>query len=176
MVMELGLYRMRASALAADSVEGGPQVPNVAGAVVGDGDAHHVEAAAGVRQAPPLEIVLRQAREPPLLVPRHGLRGRVAPARVATLDLDEDDHGAVTAHEIDLAVHEAHVALDHAEPRRLQELRGRFFRFLSERASPVRHARRHIAGGALGAMPRMVDARDQTATAAGFARRANFTL
>src|SRR5690348_10855301 len=74
-----------------------------------------VEATARVLQPAPFQIVLRQAREPALLVPRHRGRRRIAPRRAPALDLDEDDDVAVTAHEIELAVAEADVALEDAK-------------------------------------------------------------
>ena len=90
--------------------------------------------------------MLRQAREPALLVPRHGGGRRIAPRRAATLDLDEDDDVAVAAHEVDLAVAQPHVALHDAKagPRELR--RGRVFRRAAERLSRIPPLAVHAAG------------------------------
>ena len=95
--------------------------------------------------------MLRQAREPALLVPRHGRRRRVAPRRAATLDLDEDHDVAVAAHEVDLAVAQADVALEDAKAG-AREVRGRrVFRRAAERLPgippPAVHARWYSARG-----------------------------
>ena len=104
-----------------------------------NGHRHDVEATAHTIKTAPLEIVLRQTRQPPLLVPGDGGRRRVIPPGAATLDLDEDDDAFVAAHEIDLALGKTDIPLDHGETGVFERPRGFGFSRLPEAASIVGH-------------------------------------
>ena len=123
-------------------VERRADVSDVERAARVDGDRHDVEAAAYAVEPSPLEVVLGQACQPSLLVPGDGGRRRFVPSGTATLDLDEDDHVVFTAHEIDLALGEPNVPLDHREAGALECARRFRFRRLSESPSSVRHSAR----------------------------------
>src|SRR6185295_8608699 len=131
--------RVLARGLALRGVERRAEVADVEGAVRVDGDRHDVEATADAVEPSPLEVVLGQAREPALLVPGDRGRRRFVPSRPPALDLDEDDHAVVAAHEVDLARGQAHVALDDGEARALEHAGGFRLCRLAERPSIVRH-------------------------------------
>jgi hypothetical protein len=126
-------------ALVSGRVERRPHVANVENAARVDGYRHDVEATAHAVQVPPLEIVLGQTREASLLVPGDGGRRRLVPAGATTLDLDEDDHAFVAAHEIDLALAKADIPLDHGETGAFERPGGFGFSRLPEAASIVGH-------------------------------------
>src|SRR5260370_19466958 len=96
-------------------------------AVIREGDGDHVEAAAAVAEALPLEVLLGEPDEPPPLPPLDRGARPVVPARPAALYLDEDQRVAVAAHEVELALAEPHVAVDDDEAGALEVARGGLF-------------------------------------------------
>ena len=112
-----------------------------ADAVVAERHRHHVEAAARGTEPSPLQVMLGEADEAALLPPRHGGRGRVTPRGASALDLHEDPRVAVVTDEIDLAVLEPGVALDHAQAGALEKPGGGVFCGAAERLAGIRHAR-----------------------------------
>src|SRR5712692_4016373 len=108
-------------------VEGRREVAHVELAGVVEGDGHHVEAAADVAEALPLEVLLGEPDEPPPLPPLDRGARPVVPARLAALDLDEHPGVAVAADEVELALAEPHVALDDDEAGALEVARGGLF-------------------------------------------------
>lgn len=109
-------------------VERRGEVPHAEPAGVVEGDGHHVEAAADVAEAFPLEVLLGQADEAAPLPPLDRGPRAVVPARAPALHLDEDPDVAVAADEVELALAEPHVALDDDEARALDVARGRALR------------------------------------------------
>ena len=75
----------------------------------------HVEPTANTVEPPQFQVMLGEPDEPALLSPGDGRAGRVAPAGLAALHLDEDPALALAADEIELALREPDVTLDDAE-------------------------------------------------------------
>jgi hypothetical protein len=116
-------------------VEGAPQVAQHRFLAVRD--LHHVEPAADVVEAAPLQIAVGETHEAALLLPGDGSRGRVIPTPPSRLHLDEHPDVTVATDEIDLTAGKAHVALDHPQPRPLQRDSGASLPVGPNRASRV---------------------------------------
>ena len=86
-------------------------------------DGHHVEAAADLAEAFPLEVVLRQPSQPTLLFSGHCRLGRISLALASGFHLDENQCGAVARDQIDLAEARPHVPIEDHQALLLKEAR-----------------------------------------------------
>src|SRR5712692_9548577 len=131
-------------------VEGRREVAHREPAVILEGDGDHVETAAHVAEALPLEVLLGEADEAPSLPPLHSGARAVVPARAPALHLDEDPGVAVAADEVELALPEPHVALDDDEAGALEVARRGVLGGASAKVTRVGHdawcALRRLAG------------------------------
>lgn len=109
-------------------------------AVVVERDQDDVEPAAHVAEALPLEVLLGEPDDPPPLPPLDGRARAVVPAGPARLHLDEDPDITVAADEVELALAEAHVALDDDEAGALEVARGGLLGLLAAEVARVGHA------------------------------------
>src|SRR5262245_31565178 len=106
-------------------------------------DRHHVESAPLRRsETPAPEILLRDSRDPPLLLPRHGFFGRAEAGTAPALDLHEAEHPGIHGNEVDLPRKAAIVPLADEVARGHEALFGEPLPSLSDAPAPAIAARK----------------------------------